>query len=269
MEELVHKHLPWEKTVALLTFVVALLTIVTAFLGASGILAIDLQQVILATLGFLAIESLLERLGILGNLTKELRSLKKSVAPESLSEMFFCTRRNFSIETLLDEARREIWISGITLATMVMQIATLKSKLEQGYDLRFLALTPDGIAIREGYKSCSAATAQMERPRAEIISNNLKTLQDSLTPFATQKGQLEIRTIDRIPAFGFLIADPGYATSQMRVQMYPHQVEIDEAPLFQLSKKNDQMWYRFFYAQFEKLWNEAKEFQATPLPSRT
>lgn len=237
-----------------------ILIIILAIIGSLGLTPFGAKlsndQVILALLAFLAIDALVERIDLLTNIEQDIQSIKKSFKPKMGADMFLKKRRSFPrMELLINEAKNELWVAGVTLDTMVTTASDFKYKMEQGCNLRFLALSPEGEALQLAAKYFST------NPDTLIIRirNNLRTLASRLK--SPEKGSIEIRILDRVFPTGYFIADPYSPKGRMIVQMYFYHVYVEEAPLFELSKEEETEWFSIFLRQFENAWNDATRYE--------
>jgi hypothetical protein len=223
----------------------------------------EVLQWILGVLVLLATTLLVDRfrvtrslIGKTEGLDQSLRELQKTLSPRARSDIFLRRRRNFPrMEQLIDEARNDIWVAGITLATMVSLVGTFETKLKRGCNIRFLALAPGGDALQTMAKSYGTDPDLA----ATRIRANLITLASRLE--STEKSSVEIRVLDSVISTGYFITDPNSPKGQMIVQLYLYQTEVDEAPLFKLSKADDAQWFSTYMRQFEKAWEDARVFE--------
>jgi hypothetical protein len=238
-----------------------LIIIMVAIVGALGLTPFGLkftdQQVILALLAFLGIDALVERLDILTNIEEKVVAVQKSITPKYSASLFLKKRRNFPrMEQLINEASTDIWVSGISLDTMITLRDSFETKLKQGCKIHFLALKPNGQAFPQ-----AAAYYNWVNPEstAKRIESNLTTLYEHFNRVG--KLQVEIRVLDRIVANGYFIVDHESLKARMIVQMYMYHTNTERAPLFELSKNDDEEWYSTFLHQYEEMWNAATPFQ--------
>lgn len=242
--------------------VAPLLIIIGAVIGGLGLTPLGIQfkaeQVIMALLAFLAIDSLVERLDLLTNIEQGVASIQKTLTPKVTADVFFKRRKNFPrMEQLINEARSDIWIAGVSLDTMVTLISTFESKLKQGCRIRFLALAPEGEALQVAAKyHATEPTFWSTR-----IKSNLVAIGSRLK--SAGNGSVEIRVLDGVFPTGYFITDPNSHKGQMIVQLYLYHLDSEETPLFELSKSDDKQWFALYMTQFERAWNDAIEFQIT------
>lgn len=236
--------------------VVPLLIITGAFIGTVDptILGLQPDQLLPALLAFLAIDALVERLELLNNIEQDIKILKKSTLG---ARDFLRYRIDFPrLETIINNAKKEIWVSGIGLDTMVTVVGVFQSKLKKGFKLRFLALDPDSAAIQE-------SNDYFHLNREDLmgrVRNNLELLFQRLSQ--ANDGQVQIRVIDHRPALGYFIVDPADNKGFMTVMAYLYRIQCgDQLPMFLLKKETDPHWFSIYLKEFQTLWDDAREWK--------
>lgn len=248
-----------------LRFAIPLLIVISgfAFTFIPAPFGLQRDQILLALLAFLTVDTVIERLDLLRNIEEGVNSIGAKLTLRISADQFFKIRKDFlRMEQIIGDARKEIWVSGVSLDAMVTIIGSFQTKLTEGCNLRFLAVAPNSSALTEHLRAHSVSSdSETADFRSSQISINLKALSKRLAP---EKREVEIHTIDRNPPFGFFISDPNSPHSRMIVQLYGFRVEADEAPLFELTKDKDPIWYRFFRKQFELMWASSSEWKDQP-----
>jgi len=239
--------------------VVPLLIIIVAFIGTFVPTPFGLQrdQLLLGLLALLAIDALLERLELLTNIEKDVVVIKELVTSIASGKDFLKRRRDFTQpEDLIDDAKKEIWVSGISLDRMATFIGLFNSKLKEGLRLRFLAISLEASVIEEANEYFGGGANDL----AERVKANLITLSGSLV--ATDSQQVEIRTTGYRPALGYFIVDPSHEKGHMTVQNYLYKMRESEVyPAFSLSKKANSYWFDRYLQDFEMLWSNATKWE--------
>jgi hypothetical protein len=235
------------------TLIVIIGAIVISILSFGGRIPID--QAILSVLALLAVDGLVERLDLLAGIEEDVQSIRETLTPAIRADAFLKRRKDFPrMEQLISEARSEIWVAGVTLDTMATLARTFESKVQQGFHVRLLALSPEGDAL----PLASQYHASSPEFTATRIKSNLATLASRLA--SGKDGLVEIRVIDRVFPTGYFIADPNSPQGQMIVQLYLYNIDAEEAPLFKLSRADDPRWFSLYMRQFEQAWIEGTEF---------
>ena len=90
----------------------------------------------------------------------------------------------------------------------------------------------------------------------EIFQNRLRPTIDLLdriagTPGIT--GQLEVRFLPFVPAFGITAVDPTEPDGRVYVDIYSHR-STGREPTLPLRADHDPQWYRHFLAEFDQIW---------------
>jgi hypothetical protein len=239
--------------------VVPLLTIIGAFIGTFVVTPFGLQreQLLLGLVAFLAIDALVERLELLTNIEKDVRAIKDLVTSSSSGKDFLRHQKDFPrLEHLITDAKRELWISGVTLDTMITLTGLFNSKLKEGFKLRFLAVRPEDIIVEETSNYLGVDSNELRgRLRA-----NLDTLYKRLAP--TDVRQVEIRTVAHRPSVGYFIVDPHFEQGYMTVITYLYHIQgIDVPPMLLISKKEDPYWFEIYLKDFERIWEDATRWE--------
>lgn len=242
-----------------------LLIVVIAIIGSLGLhpfgIIFTSDQIIMALLAFLAIDSMVERLELLTNIEQEVKSISKSLSPKIASASFFRERDINHVRNLIDESRNEIFVAGITLDSMVTLVDVLHAKLKQGCKIRILALHPSGKAIQEMAKFFASSPEFM----SARIKSNLDVLDSRLRQVTN--GSLEIHVLDSVFTTGYIISDPTTVKGQMSVQLYNYWIRAYRSPLFELSSQGDKEWFPLYLRQYEKYWEHSSEYKRNPTSS--
>jgi len=236
-----------------------ILIIIFAIVGSLDIhpfgLTLRTDQIILALLAFLAIDSLVERLDLLGNLETGVNILLQSITPNSSADLILKRRRDLPrIEKDIIRAQKEIWITGITLDTTITLMSTIETKIKEGCKVKFLALDPDGDAIELAAQFYGASKSSY----ANRIRSNLTYLAERLKSANGQ--QVEIKVLDAVFPTGYLVIDPQSSKSTMHVQSYMYQIDPEESPILTLSRERDSYWFVCYYEQLQNIWETAHTF---------
>lgn len=242
--------------------VVPLLIIIGAFVGTFVPTPFGLQrdQLLLGLLAFLAVDALVERLELLTKMEKDIEVIRESVASRASGKNLLRLREDFPrLEHLVADANKEIWVSGISLDTMATLVGVFNSKLEEGFRLRFLAISPEPSVVGEASEYFGGEANEL----AWRLKANLGTLSGALV--SAEPGQVEIRTIGHRPALGYFIVDPSYEKGYMTVKNYLYRMRGGHVnPLLFLSKRTDPKWFAIYLKDFELLWSNATQWKPEP-----
>ncbi len=214
------------------------------------------EQVVMALLGFLAIDALVERLELLTSLEQGVKTIQDKLAPQAISDAFFAGKDPRKLESVVDAAQNEICIYGITLDTIVTLVPVLQRKLSQGCRVRILSPDPDGESLAE--------IAEYFAGRQAVISSRLRNNLDVLSYRLTQirEDMVELRVLNGVLLTGYVISDAVDTNGRMLIQLYAYK-RVRQAPLFELSREKDQNWFSVYLAQFEQAWKDAVRYNTT------
>lgn len=95
----------------------------------------------------------------------------------------------------------------------------------------------------------------------DAIRNDLETSLRDAVQLRSDKGNLQIRTIQFVPSIGINAMDLQLPTKSIMVQMYEFAAVsgTERAPIFFL-EAGDHEWFSHFEAQLERLWDQGKEY---------
>jgi hypothetical protein len=237
--------------------IVPLLVIVIAFAATfiSNPFGLQLDQVILALLAFLAIDSLVERLETLHGIEMNVKRMRELAESRSSEGNLLGHREDFlQLEQSIADAK-EIWMTGITFQTMAMRTELFLQKAEEGARFRFLGVAPDGDHVKEMERYFGYAEAEL----TALIRVNLGRLHNRLVCNLAQK--VELRIIPHRLACGYFIVDPHTDQGYMTVTAYFCQTqETFRSPVMFLSKRTDLQWFMTYLDDFNRLWDSAVEW---------
>jgi len=215
------------------------------------------NQIVLALLAFLAIDSIVERLDLLANIEQKITSIQKTVNSKTNTADLIKRRQDFPrLEQIIDEARDEIWVTGVTLDAIITMISLFEAKLQEGCNLRFMALDPSGKSIdlaARYYGNDAELSATRIRANLAYLASRLQS---------TDKGSVEIRVLDQLFPSGYIAIDPNNREGQMLIQLYLYRIDSEIAPILTISKESGEQWFSLYMLQLEKAWNDAQAFSA-------
>jgi hypothetical protein len=239
--------------------VVPLLTIILAFSGAANLpqhFGIGTDYILLAALGLLAVDSLIERHHYHRIVIDTLKPISKLAQSPTLM-----TRSQFHaqapLETFVSDSKK-LLISGTTLlATIGPFRQTFRDAIRGGKTVRFLLLDE---SIQDPYLDWVARlhglSAQSIRKDLAASFGNLKELADSLQE--TEKKFLEVKTLQTVPPASILMRDEDISSGLIFYQSYPYKASVEERPTIRLTPADNM--YQVFRKAIEALWNESKDW---------
>ena len=238
--------------------ILPLVVILGAFVGAFDIklfgATVRSEQIIMALLGFLAIDALVERLDLLTNIEQGIKTIQNRLKPPVLSDSFFAKKDFHSVENLIKDARKDVSIYGITLDTIVTLVPLLQEKLQQGCSVRILAPNPTGPSlpkVAEYFASRPEVIAARAKSNLDVLAYRLGQMQSS---------SLEIKTLDNVLLTGYIASDTATSRGCILIQLYMY-CRVKSAPLFELSASADREWFPAYVKQFEQAWGDGVVYE--------
>jgi len=224
-------------------------------------LGITEQKIVLILLGLIALDGIIERVGLLENIESRLRSVA-----EKLPENTLTFRKRGQLPDLNDriEATRELLLSGLTFGQIYNRGNELAQLLKEGCNIRILAVQPDSQAISY-VANIDPNIASFPNPHKALairIDEHLQSIYRICSGEIYPKmGTIEIRTLDYVPPFVLFGVDcnvKSKSIGSLKVELLAH-APSSERPHVVLSDPDDQ-WYRFFLNQFERFWDQGGEW---------
>lgn len=231
--------------------------IIAAFVGTfvQNPLGIQREQILLALLAFLAIDSLLERIEMLSNIERDIKHVRDLAEAQFSGQKMLRHRADFPrIEHLITEVRQEFCATGITLDIMATLTGLFEQKAKQGVKIKFIAILPEAEVIEEvaryfGFEQEEIATR---------IRTNLYKIYHLTQKFPNL---VELRVTEHRLANGYFIVDPKMEQGYMTVTPYFFQTPDGHlSPVLFLSKKADDHWFKIYLSDFDNLWNNASQW---------
>ena len=198
---------------------------------------------------------------------------------------------------MIEEARRAIWISGITLDNFARRILTgVFERNLQVNSIRLLMIDLDvqlanetgawtGINLKRlatlspnpEFEAWAAQQEQQKHtltPEGRWIARRVFENQQILDGLRRQApDKIKIRALRHRPATGYFIIDPDLKTGMLTASPYFYMVDhirasqsarYNTSPIFlskQSSKENDLWWFEQYVEEFERLWEDAKPWE--------
>jgi hypothetical protein len=234
--------------------IVPLVTIIIGILGSIGLLdkLAEKETILIAVSTLLAIEMLVQRLGILSDIKQEIKG-------NDNEKIRMLPRTNKSYQRFRDYAQnaKEVFIIGIDLAFMANpDSAFVKASLSKGVTYKILMCDPN---------SCIGNILDQHDERNSDshphVHNHLKTAADSLEvlkSFAADdpNAKIEIRARADIPSLSLTMIDAESENGSIRVEIKPYKNNMGNVPFFILDKES--YWYPIFVNHYyHKLWNDS------------
>lgn len=147
---------------------------------------------------------------------------------------------------------RDVRLVGVTLSrTIRSHLDDLQQQLADGATVRVALIDPTGPAPEE-----AARRNGLDASGGEVFARRVQPtidLLDYLAAKATGGGQLEVRLLRFVPAFGMVLVDPEEPTGRISIDIYSHRPDGREATVT-LRADRDPVWYRHFAREFDRVW---------------
>jgi hypothetical protein len=135
----------------------------------------------------------------------------------------------------------------------------LQRRARAGAVVRGALIDPAGSAPEE------AARRSTIPDRAEMYRNRLRSSVDLLRELAETpgaQGQVEVRLVDFVPAFGLILLDPLRPGGRIYVDIYSHSSASGDA-VFTVLPHRDVEWFRHFQTEFDSVWVHGRPAEAS------
>ncbi|WP_368396755.1 hypothetical protein [Streptomyces sclerotialus] len=162
---------------------------------------------------------------------------------------------------LVEQVRRarDIRIVGVTLSrTLRDLIDELQRCATTGATVRVALIDPASSAPEE------AARRSTLPDRPEMFVNRLRPSVDLLRELVGTPGcagQVEVRFLPFVPAFGLVLLDPEQPNGIIHVDIYSHRSASGDA-VFSLRPERDGQWYARYQAEFDRMWEFGRPVEA-------
>jgi len=229
--------------------VVPLLTIlgagITNALSLFGLLRLSTSEsIIIALLGLLAIDALVERKSILEKVESLLNGPSSKQALKTRAEIL--TPPNHA------QAATEICILGLHGATGITPyVGFYEQKLREGCKIRIILVDPSSSVIDLWEQTRGNRTT---RAYLQASLEALKLLRN----ISGREKKCEVRLLHIYPPFSMFAIDLYKDTGSIIVEFLGYKASIDRRPHIRLTALSDPYWFNFFRQQFEDYWMDAQ-----------
>ncbi|SEF65609.1 hypothetical protein SAMN05444920_101299 [Nonomuraea solani] len=146
----------------------------------------------------------------------------------------------------------DIRFVGVTLSrTIRAYVDDLQKGLNRGARVRVLVIDPTGTVPEE------AARRSTIPDQPDVFEHRVRYTLYVLRDMEGEE-RLEVRLLPFLPAFGMLMLDPGDDDGVIHVELGTHR-SPGRDPGFTLDGARDHHWCRHFTAEFDRLWEAARE----------
>ena len=239
--------------------VLVILAIVTSLEPEVFGVEISERQIVLGFVAFLGVDALIERAGRLRRIEEALSELSTYVAGPIPVERVLRTRGMFErMDLLAGHARRSVLIIGINLEGAITALTALVDLASAGGTVQLLAMDPNGAALAP-----SAAMAGVDPAiRRAKITQNLGLLRSGFDTrlTAAARKRVSIQVVDGILPVGVTGIDIAARDGRLIVQHYLTRTAAEQAPLLDLRRDVDGVWFERYEAQCKASFDGAKEW---------
>jgi hypothetical protein len=244
--------IPW------IEYLVPVLVIIVAFIGVLGLIPIPFEKLVILLLGFLAVDTLVERTSFFQKLRNQIdklrtrKGLRSRLDPDFQPFSTYCS------------GAQDVFLCGLSLGFVApQQRFFFEDRLRNGCNFRMLIVDPD--LPPEALKLIADHDERGEDPDfAQYLRDELKSSVKTLKGFnkmARRTGHLEIRAAKGLPVFTITMVNPQHDSGKMRVELRPYKRNSGVRPYIELVKMeaDDRLWYDFFFSNYyEMLWQDSK-----------
>lgn len=207
------------------------------------------EGIIITLLALLALDSLVERVGLLEKIEERISRLPSSDQLKDRSGLRDIREMGISAT--------EIVAAGPTLVQLITpNFDFFAKKMREGCNLKFVLLDPKSPAWEIWHQGQIAPT------RSDI--NSSLSILCELMRLKGAKGKCEVKLSQTYLHFSLVATDPKKERGQMNVEMLALKVSLHNRPHIHLTKREHEKWFNFFCDQFEQHWSTTTNRGITP-----
>jgi hypothetical protein len=207
------------------------------------------EGIIITLLGLLALDSLVERVGLLEKIEERTSLLPSSDQLKDRSKLIDIREMGISAT--------EIAAAGPTLVQLVTpNFDFFAQKMREGCNLKFMLLDPKSPAWEVWHQGQIAPT------RGDI--NSSLNILCELMRMKDVKGKCEVKLSQTYLPFSVVMTNPEKESGQMNVEILALKVSLHNRPHVYLTKRAHERWFNFFHDQFEQHWSTTTNRSITP-----
>jgi hypothetical protein len=204
------------------------------------------EEITIALLGLLAVDSLVERSNILERIEKRLNNLS---AIQTLQP-----RANIPKPIENGQHATEIIILGVHIMTaFTPYIGFYEERLRAGCRIRFILIDPGSSAI-ENFNLLKGHSKT--RSHIEVTLGLIQELNNKVDP----RNKCEVRLASVLMPYSIFAVDINSACGSMIVEYQSYRVSIDDRPHVQLTVRESPYWFDYYRRQLESIWSESAEW---------
>jgi hypothetical protein len=174
-------------------------------------------------LALIAIDAFVDRVDSSRAVERELGKIHQRLTVSDSSGIRFAQRiEQEKIEDLIGSARKTLWIAGPSNDGIVQRLDEIRDRLQHGVQVRILMVYPTDELIEWYGRHAVGPTYRLSDPAGRARAKaRLEDNRDRLIELKeVVGGTYEMRVLERIMWFGFIIIDAGERDQRMDVQVY-------------------------------------------------
>lgn len=197
-------------------------------------------------------------------INKALNEIQNTGAKQCTLENFIAISTKFlykreelpeKLPQILSNAEKQICCLGISLPALATANRTLLvNKYESGCDIRILLTDPSKIRFAP-----AIMTNFIEKTSLSDLVNSM----NFALPYKNEKsengGTIEARLLPSFPGYGLQIIDPDAECAKIKVEIYTTESDVNSRPNFFVVRETQNYWFRYFRADFDRLWKMSNE----------
>ena len=238
---------------------VALVLVATAIISIFEIpqrFGVSDSKVILILIGFLAIDSLIEKIGYLDDIEKRLTKFESLAFPYPNS--IAIVNRNTIVPPFQERVlhAKSVFIFAMSANTLLMQYSRdIEKALRQGTKIRFVLVAPDNPSISS--LVASSPTSSNEETQISWIHHTVDMLREMRS--RNNKVKLELRFFHGLPSESLIGYDVENESGYIQVEQIVHRQTPASRPLYLLRANSNREWFNYYRSVIEEIWTDSKE----------
>ena len=237
---------------------VVLVLVVTAVLSVFEIpqhFGINETKVVLIMLGFLAIDSLVEKIGYMDEIETRVKHIEAIVAVNPNS-IVLQSRRSLNFSELI-KGVNNVFVCATSANHLVpTEFTNIENALKRGVNFRFVLVSPKNPSLQAAPRSSPSSTGSDLQSRwIEDTIEMLKKLSNINT-----KGKLELRLFDGIPTMSLNAYDIDRYDGYIQVEPHVYKKSPTDRPLFLLQIRNKSEWCEYYRKVVKDIWEDSSEY---------
>jgi transcriptional regulator with XRE-family HTH domain len=185
-------------------------------------------------------------------------SAPKQGAVVNASQFFTKEDSLNEIQTLIRDAREEVWLWGAILEKHIpFLIEYFERALAEGTTIKVLLIKPSDAA---GISTSIAMSAFRAGKNPQLLERNLLHNLELLHPLLDQEG-FELRLLDYLGPYTLYAYDPDSPHGKMDLRLSSFRGKHELRPTFRIEHQNDPDWFDYFFDQFMQAWNAAERVE--------